>query len=157
MDQIVFSIFVMASNDRAVPVQFQRTRLLRNPWNGNREVKISRDGTELEPSVGARLLKEFDIDPSTIRPGSIAPTAAVRRMSYPMAPHPTTIPPQLVYQQQLPPMAPGVAYLPYGTVPGAQAAIYNYPFTRGTPQQLPQKQFGEQGQQYPYGQPPPQQ
>ncbi|KAL8693443.1 MAG: hypothetical protein Q9224_003750, partial [Gallowayella concinna] len=29
---------------------FYRTRGLRNPWNANREVKIARDGTELEPS-----------------------------------------------------------------------------------------------------------
>ncbi|KAG8623165.1 hypothetical protein KVT40_008141 [Elsinoe batatas] len=36
---------------------FYRTRGLRNPWNANREVKIARDGTELEPSVGRRLLE----------------------------------------------------------------------------------------------------
>jgi hypothetical protein len=29
---------------------FGRTRLLRNPWNADREVKVSRDGTEVEPS-----------------------------------------------------------------------------------------------------------
>ncbi|KAL8803219.1 MAG: hypothetical protein Q9182_003320 [Xanthomendoza sp. 2 TL-2023] len=38
---------------------FYRTRGLRNPWNANREVKIARDGTELEPSVGRRLLQMF--------------------------------------------------------------------------------------------------
>ncbi|CAG8509461.1 2846_t:CDS:10 [Ambispora gerdemannii] len=38
---------------------FVRTRHLRNPWNANREVKISRDGTEVEPAVGAKLLSEF--------------------------------------------------------------------------------------------------
>lgn len=38
---------------------FFRTRGLRNPWNANREVKIARDGTELETSVGARLLQMF--------------------------------------------------------------------------------------------------
>lgn len=38
---------------------FYRTRGLRNPWNSNREVKIARDGTELEPSVGAKLLQLF--------------------------------------------------------------------------------------------------
>ncbi|KAJ5240582.1 Nucleotide-binding alpha-beta plait [Penicillium citrinum] len=37
------------SDDR---VRFSRTRGLRNPWNAHREVKIARDGTELEPSVG---------------------------------------------------------------------------------------------------------
>ena len=39
---------------------FYRTRGLRNPWNTNREVKIARDGTELETSVGRRLLQMFD-------------------------------------------------------------------------------------------------
>ncbi|KAL8950217.1 MAG: hypothetical protein Q9222_003746 [Ikaeria aurantiellina] len=38
---------------------FYRTRGLRNPWNANREVKIARDGTELETSVGRRLLHMF--------------------------------------------------------------------------------------------------
>ena len=45
---------------------FYRTRGLRNPWNANREVKIARDGTELEPSVGERLLQMFHrLGPST--------------------------------------------------------------------------------------------
>lgn len=39
---------------------FYRTRGLRNPWNSNREVKIARDGTELEPTVGRRLLSLFE-------------------------------------------------------------------------------------------------
>ena len=39
---------------------FYRTRHLRNPWNHNREIKVSRDGIELEPSVGQALLEEWD-------------------------------------------------------------------------------------------------
>lgn len=39
---------------------FHRTRHLRNPWNHDREVKVSRDGTELDPSVGQALLEEWD-------------------------------------------------------------------------------------------------
>lgn len=38
---------------------FYRTRGLRNPWNANREVKIARDGTELETGVGRRLVQMF--------------------------------------------------------------------------------------------------
>lgn len=30
---------------------FARTRMLRNPWNNDREVKVSRDGTEVEPGT----------------------------------------------------------------------------------------------------------
>ncbi|KAL2837518.1 YT521-B-like domain-containing protein [Aspergillus pseudoustus] len=40
-------------------VPFHRTRGLRNPWNANREVKIARDGTELESSVGEKLVLLF--------------------------------------------------------------------------------------------------
>ena len=43
----------------ATRLPFYRTRGLRNPWNANREVKIARDGTELEPSVGDRLIQMF--------------------------------------------------------------------------------------------------
>lgn len=39
---------------------FNRTRHLRNPWNHNREIKVSRDGTELEPSVGQQLLDQWE-------------------------------------------------------------------------------------------------
>ncbi|PSS06582.1 hypothetical protein PHLCEN_2v3640 [Hermanssonia centrifuga] len=45
---------------RAERLPFYRTRHLRNPWNHDREVKVSRDGTELEPSVGQALLDEWD-------------------------------------------------------------------------------------------------
>ncbi|KAI4736052.1 hypothetical protein E4T50_13449 [Aureobasidium sp. EXF-12298] len=38
---------------------FYRTRGLRNPWNENREIKIARDGTEIEPSIGQRLVQMF--------------------------------------------------------------------------------------------------
>jgi len=48
---------------------FYRTRGLRNPWNANREVKIARDGTELEPSVGERLVQMFH----RVGPASAAP------------------------------------------------------------------------------------
>ena len=40
-------------------VPFYRTRGLRNSWNGNREVKIARDGTEVEETLGKRLLQMF--------------------------------------------------------------------------------------------------
>ncbi|KAJ6557540.1 YT521-B-like domain-containing protein [Mycena capillaripes] len=40
---------------------FQRTRHLRNPWNHDHEIKVSRDGTELEPSVGSVLLEEWGV------------------------------------------------------------------------------------------------
>ncbi|KAJ7643608.1 YT521-B-like domain-containing protein [Roridomyces roridus] len=38
---------------------FTRTRHIRNPWNHDKEVKVSRDGTELEPGVGQALLEKF--------------------------------------------------------------------------------------------------
>ncbi|KJA14494.1 hypothetical protein HYPSUDRAFT_208667 [Hypholoma sublateritium FD-334 SS-4] len=40
-------------------LSFNNTRHLRNPWNRDKEIKVSRDGTELEPSVGLQLLEEW--------------------------------------------------------------------------------------------------
>lgn len=40
-------------------VPFHKTRHLRNAWNKGREIKVSRDGTELESSVGKRFLEEW--------------------------------------------------------------------------------------------------
>ena len=45
---------------RTNSLPFVRTRHIRNPWNHGREVKVSRDGTELEPAVGQQLLDEWD-------------------------------------------------------------------------------------------------
>ena len=45
---------------RVGSVPFHQTRMLRNPWNKDREVKVSRDGTELEPSVGLALIDFWD-------------------------------------------------------------------------------------------------
>ncbi|WWD05329.1 hypothetical protein V865_003402 [Kwoniella europaea PYCC6329] len=42
------------------PIPFNKTRHLRNPWNADREVKVSRDGTEVEPTVGSLLMAEWD-------------------------------------------------------------------------------------------------
>jgi hypothetical protein len=66
---------------------FYRTRGLRNPWNANREVKIARDGTELETSVGRRLIEMFDRPPPG--PGSVqqpAPRGPPQMGSYPIPP-----------------------------------------------------------------------
>ncbi|KAH0585839.1 hypothetical protein H2248_007130 [Termitomyces sp. 'cryptogamus'] len=40
-------------------ISFQKTRQIRNPWNHDREVKVSRDGTELEPGVGRKLIEDW--------------------------------------------------------------------------------------------------
>ena len=56
---------------RTVSLPFFRTRPLRNPWNHGREVKISRDGTELEPSVGRQLLDEWDRPRSSTTLGNL--------------------------------------------------------------------------------------
>ncbi|KAK8858810.1 hypothetical protein IAR55_003040 [Kwoniella newhampshirensis] len=45
---------------KVAPLPFTRTRHLRNPWNTDREVKVSRDGTEVEPNVGSQLMAEWD-------------------------------------------------------------------------------------------------
>jgi hypothetical protein len=53
---------------------FYRTRGLRNPWNANREVKIARDGTELETGVGRRLIQMFHRPgPAAVPPPTMGP------------------------------------------------------------------------------------
>ncbi|KAG8164801.1 hypothetical protein KVR01_005076 [Diaporthe batatas] len=65
---------------------FYRCRGLRNPWNSNREVKIARDGTELEPSVGRRLIGLFNKNLNAPAPRG--------PMGMGMAPVPLSMPPQ---------------------------------------------------------------
>jgi YT521-B-like domain len=65
---------------------FHRARGLRNPLNQNREVKIARDGTEIEPSVGRRLISLFHTAQATAHsPGSHYPYQAVHPPTYPPA------------------------------------------------------------------------
>ncbi|TIC93820.1 Zinc finger CCCH domain-containing protein 45 [Colletotrichum higginsianum] len=69
---------------------FYRTRGLRNPWNSNREVKIARDGTELEPSVGRRLIGLFNRVQSPglgAAPAAMRPGMAMIAGYPPMRPH----------------------------------------------------------------------
>ena len=61
---------------RTERLPFHRTRHLRNPWNHDREVKVSRDGTELEPTVGERLLEEWDKPDGTAPPASASTSAS---------------------------------------------------------------------------------
>jgi hypothetical protein len=77
---------------------FWRTRNLRNPWNQDREVKVSRDGTELEPSVGQRLLDEWDapappappLSPQASRRSRTPAAQAVNRTPAPKPPVPSS-------------------------------------------------------------------
>lgn len=57
---------------------FYRTRGLRNLWNANREVKIARDGTELETNVGKRLIQMFQRSPSASAPAMRTPSLTER-------------------------------------------------------------------------------
>ncbi|KAL3867100.1 hypothetical protein ACJMK2_044331 [Sinanodonta woodiana] len=45
-------------------IPFQNTHHLLNPWNENKRVQISRDGQEVEPSVGEMLIKLWDRFPT---------------------------------------------------------------------------------------------
>ena len=40
-------------------VPFRRTKGIRNLWNNNKEVKVARDGTELETNVGRKIVALF--------------------------------------------------------------------------------------------------
>ncbi|KAL4399489.1 N6-methyladenosine-containing RNA reader [Malassezia pachydermatis] len=45
----------------ASPLPFSEIQGLRNPWRDNRLIKVSRDGTEIEPNVGKMLLKAWEM------------------------------------------------------------------------------------------------
>ncbi|WFD24823.1 hypothetical protein MEQU1_003528 [Malassezia equina] len=42
------------------PLPFSEIHNLRNPWRDNRLIKVSRDGTELEPNVGRQLMSVWE-------------------------------------------------------------------------------------------------
>ncbi|XP_072216626.1 3'-5' RNA helicase YTHDC2 isoform X2 [Excalfactoria chinensis] len=52
---------------RKESIPFQFAQHLLNPWNDNKEVRISRDGQELEPQIGEQLLQLWDQSTSTGR------------------------------------------------------------------------------------------
>jgi len=63
---------------------FYRTRGLRNPWNSNRFVKVARDGTELETTVGRKLIRLFHRSPSPVAPApSQMPSMPIPMLGYP--------------------------------------------------------------------------
>ena len=80
---------------------FYRTRGLRNPWNANREIKIARDGTELEPTVGRRLVNMFH-RPQMTGPSNVPTGQAQVPQGYPaqqmMGFNPSMHPQQRYYQ-----------------------------------------------------------
>jgi YT521-B-like domain len=127
---------------RDVSLPFQRTRLLRNPWNGNREIKISRDGTELEPSIGARLLREFNDAEQGLRGSGVhSPLPGSRRMSYPFTPFRQLPPTQAFYQQHIPQIqGQGMTYFQY-TQPGSQPPFYHHAQAPGMSPQVPQQLY----------------
>lgn len=60
-------------------LSFYRTCGLRNPWNKNKEIKVARDGTEIEPSIGQCLVQMFHqpaqpLQGSRSMPPNITPT-----------------------------------------------------------------------------------
>lgn len=90
---------------------FYRTRGLRNPWNANREVKIARDGTELEPTIGRKLLGLFEQQ---------AQISAASRTAGP--------PQQFGYGQQMPQYPGMIQQAPYGYGPQGINPPYGRPF-----------------------------
>lgn len=65
-------------------IPFYRTRALRNPWNSNRFVKVARDGTELETTVGRKLIRLFHRTPSTAAPpASQMPGMSIQVVGFP--------------------------------------------------------------------------
>ena len=88
---------------RTDPLSFHRTKHIKNPWNSDvrfnflpnylltycfqREVKVSRDGTEIEPSIGQILIDEWEKIEPPPRPNQAGETATCPS---PIAPLPRT-------------------------------------------------------------------
>ncbi|KKP00998.1 hypothetical protein THAR02_06901 [Trichoderma harzianum] len=66
---------------------FHRIRGLRNPWNSNREVKIARDGTEIEPSIGQRLIGLFNTGQGAGSSGTARPPGGTMSRYQQMGPY----------------------------------------------------------------------
>lgn len=114
-------------------------------------MKISRDGTELEPGVGARLLKEFDAVESGITsaiPALAAPVAGTRRVAYPPTPFRSL--PSMYQQQTRQIPGQGATYLPYNAAPAPKGAIYTYGQPRAMHQPPQPPQYISGSGQYPY-------
>jgi len=108
------------------PLPFHRTREIRNPWNRHREIKVSRDGTEIEPSVGAILLAAFDAKPDCEASGLLSrPPTRHSRVSSPTAQFRANAASALVYPQTVATHGQGPPYLSYGTIL-PQPALYYY-------------------------------
>ena len=56
---IPFKVQWLSPPGKTVP--FSKVRTMRNPYNKNRFLKIARDGTEIEPTVGRKLLELFHV------------------------------------------------------------------------------------------------
>lgn len=54
---IPFKVQWLSPVNKTVP--FYKVRSMRNPYNKNRFLKIARDGTEIEPTVGRKLVELF--------------------------------------------------------------------------------------------------
>jgi len=59
---------------------FSKTKNIRNSFNANREVKISRDGTEIEPTAGEQLIAEFWKDEGGV-PAALQPNPLISPVS----------------------------------------------------------------------------
>lgn len=109
-------------------VPFNRTRHLKNPWNGQREVKISRDGTEVEPSVGKRLFEEF------FAAATSSPDPAATTMGY--MPAPSTMSPPMMAGLGLPSDVMHPTTATAATHAAYMASIGQSPMPIATPYQL---------------------
>lgn len=85
-------------------LSFQRTKLIRNPFNLNREVKVSRDGTELEPAAGEALLAAF-VDEAAGPSQPTSPRFSESAVHSPHLPHFAGMPARPVWPVAAPPSA----------------------------------------------------
>ncbi|EIM91361.1 uncharacterized protein STEHIDRAFT_165688 [Stereum hirsutum FP-91666 SS1] len=66
---------------------FLRTRHLRNAWNHDRQIKVARDGTELDPDVAHQLFEEWDKPPASTTPSKKTPRSNTKHRAVQSARH----------------------------------------------------------------------
>lgn len=121
-------------------IPFQYTSHIRNQWNDNNEIKVSRDGTEIEP-YAASLLHTMFTEDGPGSPGDAATGSAASPISSPMmarVPYPGGAARRFSQPQFSGQGDYGVPYyvIPYANVPYQPQGYKQYPQYPQHPQQM---------------------
>jgi hypothetical protein len=116
---------------RAGNLPFHRIRNLRNPWNADREVKVSRDGTEIEPGKTFPPDRTIDTPANASRYSGVATVRMGSHGSQQCHAHLSGIPMSVSHPIYKTPLIHSTCRLAYTLYPASQTRACNptvYPF-----------------------------